>query len=53
MIISRSARLVERVACMEEMGIAYKVLPQNLKRKGHLGILGVDGKMGARGSVVG
>jgi hypothetical protein len=49
MIISRDARLVERVACMGEMGNAYKILPENLKRRGHLGILGIDGKMGARG----
>jgi hypothetical protein len=46
--VSRNSRLVKR-----EVGSAYKVLPETIKRRGHLGILGVDGKMGARGRVVG
>jgi hypothetical protein len=39
MIISRNTRLVEHAACMGGMGSAYKTLPENLKRRGHLGIV--------------
>jgi hypothetical protein len=47
-VIPRMARVVQR-----EMGRAYKVSPENLRRRGHLGILRVDRKFEARDSVVG
>jgi hypothetical protein len=45
MIKSRGMRWTEHVACMRERRHAYSVWWENLKAKGHVEELGVDGRV--------